>query len=214
MPISLAWDDSLTASVADLGAAARETRMAKRAAQAAEWNAHPGRLNRLDGYLRFAGEHKVRPHDVALYSIWEVCRDYEARTAALYENTARAYAYGTTAAVLAVAGGEQPALVELPWDGDEYVIPGGSLPDLREVTAGWSGAEHLTVLRGDVLIREHAAALISDRAACEALTVADAEALADLRSLAAGLADSSYSYGEQVESALHHLLTQSGQGEQ
>ncbi|GHG60514.1 hypothetical protein [Streptomyces griseocarneus] len=203
---TMKWFDSLTNSVFALGAAARETRLALQAAQVAAWNIEPARLQFVDGSLRATDGYKVHPHGVALGKIRDLRMTHERSTAALYENTARAYAYGAASAALAVIRGERPGHVELECsETGQYVIPGCLLPDLREGLSRWVGNERLAVLRSDVIARERA----WEPAPFATLDLDEHEvaAVAGPLDVTAGLADSSYAYGEQAESALHFLIT-------
>ncbi|WKK26966.1 hypothetical protein QZH56_16045 [Streptomyces olivoreticuli] len=205
---TIAWFDSLTESVAALGAAARETRFANQAARAALWAVEPGRLQPVHGLLSVPGKYMIRPHDVALGQLHDLCRSHQCGTAALYENMARAYAYGTATALLAVIKGEQPQFVELCRDeAGQYSTPFSLLPDFREALGHWVGIDRLDALRWEVDSRQHAADVADAFAQCEELADYESAALTEARALAAGLADSWCAYGEQAEAALHFLLT-------
>ncbi|MFF4735047.1 hypothetical protein ACFY2W_03975 [Streptomyces sp. NPDC001262] len=197
------WFDSLTESVAALAVAARETRFADQATRLASWHVEPARIHLANGQLRVPGERTINPQTIALEQIRALCRAQELATALLYENTARAYAYGTAAAALAVAKGERPRFAELQRDEvGQYILPVDLLPDLRDALSGWAASDHLARLRCDVIEREEA--LVAGAFA------ADYETASRAYDLAAGLADSSYAYGEQAEAALHFLLMTTG----
>ncbi|MEU5424314.1 hypothetical protein AB0H73_01710 [Streptomyces olivoreticuli] len=205
---TIAWFDSLTESVAALGAAARETRFANQAARAALWAVEPGRLQSVNGLLSVPGKYMIRPHDVALGQLQGLCRAHQSGTAALYENMARAYAYGTATALLSVIKGEQPQFVEL-WrdEAGQYSTPFSLLPDFQEALGHWTGIDRLNALRWEVDSREHAADVADAFAQCEELADYESADLTEARALVAGLADSWCAYGEQAEAALHFLLT-------
>lgn len=199
----IVWFDSLTESVATLAAATRETRLADQATRLATWHVEPARLQLMNGRLRVSGEREINPQAIALAQIRALCCAQELSTGLLYENTARAYAYGTAAAVLAVAKGERPRLVELQRDEvGQYVLPADLLPDLRDILSGWATSDRLARLRNDVIECE-------DALAASAFAT-DYETASRAYDLAAGLADSSYAYGEQAEAALHFLLMATG----
>ncbi|MEU5418747.1 hypothetical protein ACH4UT_24490 [Streptomyces sp. NPDC020799] len=205
---TIAWFDSLTESAAALGAAARESRFANQAARAALWAVDPGRLQPVQGLLSVPGRHMLRPHNDTLGKLQDLCRAHQSGTAALYENTARAYAYGTTSALLAVVEGEQPQIIELGRDeAGTYSTPFSFLPDFRDVLGQWAGADRFNALQCDVISREHAADVADAFAQCEELADYESADLTEARTLAAGLADSWCAYGEQAEAALHFVLT-------
>lgn len=186
---TIAWFDSLTASVFALGAAARETRLARQAAEVATWNVEPARLRAAVGDVNIRGEYRISPQDVALSQIRGLCRAYQSVTADLYENLALAYAYGTAGALLAVVKGYRPRYVELRRDQTEhYELPDEPLPDFRGDLGNWTGQRRLALLRSHVGARRTARYTGQSEGAL------------------AGLADCAYAYGEQAEMALHHLL--------
>ncbi|WP_372408725.1 hypothetical protein [Streptomyces luteireticuli] len=206
---SISWFHSLTDSVFALGAAARETRLAHQAAQVAMWNVEPARLQYEEGHIRTAGRHihQVHPHAVALGKIHDLCAAHEQATATLYRSTARMYAYGTAMAVLAVINSQQPRCIEFERDEfGEYVTPMGELPDLAEALGAWAGNERLAELRRNVIACVRAAEAAEELASDENLAGHEMARLTEARSHAAGLANSSYAYGEQAEKALHFLL--------
>ncbi|UQI47874.1 hypothetical protein M1P56_27830 [Streptomyces sp. HU2014] len=186
---TVAWFDSLTASVFALGAAARETRLARQAAEVATWHIDPARLRAAIGDVNICGEYRISPQDVALNQIRGLCRAYQSVTTDLYENLALAYAYGTAGALLAVVKGYRPRYVELRRDQTEhYDLPDEPLPDFRGDLGTWSGQRRLALLRSQVGARRMAR-----------FTGRSEGGLA-------GLADCAYAYGEQAEMALHHQL--------
>ncbi|MEV6671085.1 hypothetical protein [Streptomyces sp. NPDC051162] len=205
---TIAWFDSLTESVAALGAAARDTRFANQAARAALWAVEPGRLQSVNGLLSVPGKYMIRPHNDTLGQLQDLCRAHQSGIAALYENMARAYAYGTATALLSVIKGEQPQFVELGRDeAGQYSTPFSFLPDFGEALAHWAGSERLNALRWEAESREHASAVADAFAQCEELADYESADLTEARALAAGLADSWCAYGEQAEAALHFLIT-------
>ncbi|MGW2256703.1 hypothetical protein ACWCXE_02300 [Streptomyces sp. NPDC001780] len=207
-----AWFDSLTASVHALGAAAREYRTANKAAHVASWSTEPTRLLPVNGGVRVPGRDIVRPQHDALWRLRELYGELEAKTKRLYENTAQAYAHGTTSAVLSVLDGERPPYVELGRRDDGYVLPAEPLPDLSGVLARWPGNERLAVLAERVNERRRAWLLANEYASFEDLVVHETGEIADANERAAGLADSAYAYGEAAESALHFLILTDGTG--
>ncbi|MEW2029668.1 hypothetical protein AB0901_03950 [Streptomyces roseifaciens] len=186
---TIAWFDSLTASVFALGAAARETRLARQAAEVATWHVDPARLQAVIGDVNICGEYKISPQDVALSQIRSLRRAYQRVTTDLYENLALAYAYGTAGALLAVVKGYRPRYVELRRDQtDQYELPDEPLPDFRGDLGDWNGQRRLALLRSHVGARRVARYTGRSEGAL------------------AGLADCAYAYGEQAETALHHQL--------
>ncbi|GAA0462606.1 hypothetical protein ACFQ2B_37315 [Streptomyces stramineus] len=186
---TIAWFDSLTASVFALGAAARETRLARQAAQVATWHIEPARLRAVIGDVNISGEYRISPQDVALNQIRGLCRAYQSVTTDLYENLALAYAYGTAGALLAVVKGYRPRYAELRRDRTErYELPDGPLPDFRGDLGNWSGQRRLALLRSQVGARR------------------TARYTGPSEGTPTGLADCAYAYGEQAEMALHHQL--------
>ncbi|MEU8551829.1 hypothetical protein AB0C81_33490 [Streptomyces roseoverticillatus] len=186
---TIAWFDDLTASVFALGAAAREMRLAHQAAQVASWQIEPSRLRLVTGDVNIRGEYKISPCDIALGQVRGLSRAYQRMTADLYENLALTYAYGTAAALLAVIKGYRPRYVELQRDQtDHYLVPSGPLPDFRGDLGNWDGQRRLALLRSIVAARrlDHPGELSHGSLS--------------------GLADVAYAYGEQAETALHHLL--------
>ncbi|MCX4800608.1 hypothetical protein OG594_02785 [Streptomyces sp. NBC_01214] len=110
------WFETLTDSVSALGAAAREARIAHRAAQAAAAQYDLGRLRPFDGEITVPGLLSTipsRPHDRALSAIGHSHLRHEQRMADLYDDAAAGYAYGAAWAILQVLDGQQPPLVEL-----------------------------------------------------------------------------------------------------
>ncbi|MFC5719606.1 hypothetical protein ACFP1Z_05360 [Streptomyces gamaensis] len=208
---SVEWFDSLTESVSALAMAARETRAVSQAAKTLLWNAEPMRLRYLPGDVAISGGDAMAPHEIALWETWRLCQDFEIDAAGLYEDTARAYAYGTAAAVLAVSQGERPPLVELGWHEGGYVVA-GPLPDLDDALTDWSGSTRLAVLRSNVIARERAAELARSAAVWD--IYADRETHRTADTLASGLADTLHAYGAQATAALHHLLLNNNLGKE
>ncbi|MGW6743064.1 hypothetical protein ACWGDX_20450 [Streptomyces sp. NPDC055025] len=203
---TLAWFDSLTASVHALGAAAREYRTANQAAQASAWHTDPTRLLPINGAVRIPGRDVVRPQHDALWRLGELYGDLRSSTKKLYENAAQAYAHGTATAVRSVLSGGRPPYVELDRRDGRYVLPVASLPDMREALSRWTGSKRLAELRQQVIEREHAQAVVADFAFYEDLADCAAAEITRASERAAGLADCAYAYGETAESALHFVL--------
>lgn len=200
------WFDTLTASVQALGAAAREYRMAERAAHSALWNTDPTRLLPLNGAVSVPGRDFIRPQHEALHQLRSLHTEMYERTKALYENTAQAYAHGAAAALYSVLVGERPEYVELAHNDGCYVRPTGALPDLRTLLNEWAGSDRLATLREQVIEREHARAIVTDFEFFEDLAGCVVTEWSRASEQAAGLADSAHAYGETAESALHFVL--------
>ncbi|WP_236241692.1 hypothetical protein [Streptomyces sp. CC228A] len=215
---TIAWFDSLTDGVHALGAAAREFRAAHEGARLASWTVDRTRVQDVHGEVLLPDVHRlVQPHDQAIWRIYDLCSAHERRVKELYEDTARAYAYGTAGAVLAVLDGKRPPYVELHRSGlVGRAVPGGRLPDLEQQLSRWNGSRHLSALRQAVLDREYAAD-VAEQYADHDGDLADHQAseVTQASEYAAGIANALYAYGEAAESALHFaLIAAKGPGEQ
>lgn len=201
-----AWFDTLTASVQALGTAAREYRMAERAAHNALWNTDPTRVFPVAGAVSDPGRDFGRPHHDALHQLRALHTEMCERTKTLYENAAEAYAHGAAAALHSVLVGERPQYVELKRCGGCYVRPTGALPDLRPLLNEWAGSGQLATLRKQVIEREHARAVVADFEFFEDLAGSVIPEWSRASEQAAGLADSAHAYGETAEDALYFVI--------
>ncbi|MFD7978818.1 hypothetical protein [Streptomyces sp. NPDC059071] len=207
---SLPWFESLTDSVFALGAAARETRTAHQAAQAATAQYDLDRVRLLDAEVAVTGKRSLsRPHDQAVMRIGDALRECENRMASLYDRAAASYAYGTAWAILRVLDGQEPPHAEVGWTND------GSLAIPRELCPIPPQIEGLERWRDNARFEkarqlwwdcdsagEFASALADEGYLDDHQAYEMHEAFAEAR----GMADAAYAYGVLAESALRYAL--------
>ncbi|MET8981009.1 hypothetical protein ABZX85_35945 [Streptomyces sp. NPDC004539] len=203
---TLAWFHTLSDSVAALGAAAREYRMAHQATQATAWHFDPARLTTEDGQTRVPGQYFFQPHVDAHRTLKEVYGAAELRLKDLYENTALAYAYGTAAVIKAIRDGEHPHHVEVTRVDSRYGLTAERLPDLAETLALWDGSADLAALRDIVIQHERARQVAREFSYFEDLADYRGHAVTEASEYAVGLADAAFTYAEAAERALHFVL--------
>lgn len=207
---SLPWFESLTDSVSALGAAARETRTAHQAAEAAAAQYDLDRIRLLDGQVTITGRLSAsRPHDQAVMRIGDALRNCEGRLEVLYDRAALSYAYGTAWAILRVLDGQEPPRAEVGWAKEGSLNIPNELTPIPSQIAGlerWCDSTRFEQAR----TRWEAC----DTAAEYASTLADEDYLSDhgagemhkAYAEARGMADAAYDYGVLAESALHYAL--------
>lgn len=203
---TLAWFHTLAGSVAALGAATLEYRMAHKAAQATAWQYEPLRLSSEEGETSVPGRHFVQPHNDAHLNLKAVYDAAEIRIKNLYENAALAYAYGTADAIVKVLNGECPRHVELARADGLYVQTPDRLPDLEEALGGWQGGPNLVALREIVAQHERARAVVREFAFYEDLADYECLEFTEASDFAAGLANAAFAYGQAAERALQFVL--------
>ncbi|WP_329456782.1 hypothetical protein [Streptomyces sp. NBC_01497] len=204
---TVAWFDSLTAGVQALGAAAREYRTAAQSARNAAWHTDPARLRPVSGSATVPGSnHAIRPHDDALWRLTELYATLRSSADELYENAAQAYAYGAAEAIRAVLDGDHPPFVEFGRRDGRYVLPNHPLPDLGAALDRWPGSADLDGFRRRVAEQQAARSTEREYTFFEDLADRESAEIAEARRVAAGLADSAYTYGEAAKSALHFTL--------
>ncbi|MYS44075.1 hypothetical protein GTY23_23150 [Streptomyces sp. SID5998] len=204
------WTVSLEDSVSALGVAARECQSAYRASVLAKNSVDLDRLRLLDGKIlrRSATGHTTEqePHLAAVSRVGSILLQTEFQLAALYEQTARAYAHGTTWAVQQVLAGHEPAHVELQVlaDGVHYHLA-DSLPALP--LDRYARTPALETARRDY--ERCLAARFEAEGIGAQSDIADHEAGAMHEALviASGIPDAAYAYGVQAEGALHFAIT-------
>lgn len=213
MPTTPVWFDSLTDSVYALGAAAREAQRAARTAELARDSYDPDRIRLLDAEVdvdgRTPGAPPFRPHDAAVFTIGDVLSKSAGVLRELYLNTALAYGYGTTWAILRVLDGGQPAAVRLRRTQDgHYALPAELCPVPRAMPAleRWSGYTKFEQARTRLLDCEEAGDVVDYLDAQSYLSEPDATDLHAALDVVAGQANAAYSYGVLAESALHFAL--------
>ncbi|MEU9236829.1 hypothetical protein [Streptomyces subrutilus] len=217
---TMPWFETLTDSVYALGAAARE---AQHAHQGAALNAAQYDLDRVrfvDGGIKlphWVTDMPFQPHAYTIALINGHQRSHAHVLYLLHHQSAQAYAYGTTWALRQVLSGNQPPLVELTRTPQGfYTIPGEAYPDTKafEGLKGWSGRPAFDQALAEMERREAAAEFAAgpdtddDPFADEDDYIADHEASAmhDASTVAEGLPDAMYAYGQQAERALRFAL--------
>ncbi|ROQ31949.1 hypothetical protein EDD98_0916 [Streptomyces sp. PanSC19] len=207
----LPWFESLTDSVFALGAAARETRTAHQAAQAAAAQYDLGRIRLLDGAVTIPGppSFPVRPHDRAVMGIGKALQECRDRMERLYTEAALGYAYGTAWAILRVLDDQEPPRVELGLTAEGHLtIPGelAPIPPTIEGLYRWRDNAKLEQARQRWWecdsAGEYASALDDE----DYLADHEAYEMHQAYDEARGLADAAYAYGVLAESALRYAL--------
>ncbi|MGP3685411.1 hypothetical protein ACTVZO_11990 [Streptomyces sp. IBSNAI002] len=211
---AMPWFETLTDSVSALGAAAREARIAHRAAQAASEQYNPDRLRPVDGAITIPGRQSGvpdRPHDRALFEIGASHRAHERRMTELCDNTAAAYAYGAAWAIHRVLDGQQPPLVELGRKPDgRTAIPDELLP-VPPAFKGldrWSGHQRFEHARREL----ERLGNLWDCIGLDEHDFPDGFNIADTLEDLEGFPDAAFLYGQIAESALTFTLLEPRHG--
>ncbi|MFJ3727019.1 hypothetical protein ACIPYQ_31260 [Streptomyces sp. NPDC090045] len=202
------WFETLTDSVSALGAAAREARIAHRAAQAAGAQYNLDRLRHVDGAVTVPGWQSGvpdRPHDRALFEIGASHREHERRMTELYDDAAAGFAYGAAWAILRVLEGHRPPLVELGRKPDgRNAIPDElfPVPPAFKGLDRWDGNQRFEQARGEL-------ERLGDLWACVDLDepdFPDGFNIADTLEALEAFPDAAFLYGQIAESALTFAL--------
>lgn len=213
MPKSQPWFKSLPDSVFALGAAARETRAAARAAELADAAYDLDRLRPIDGELhldnRPASSVPFRPHDAALFDIGGALMTHAHKMQRLYVYAVLGYAYGTAWAILRVLEGEQPPAVQLGRsDEGAYYVPGEvcPVPPLMPQLERWNDYPKLVAAREEWARCEEAGLIADGLDAEEHLSDHEAGRMYVAVDMAEGAPDAAYAYGQLAESGLRFAL--------
>jgi hypothetical protein len=202
------WFESLADSVYALGAAAREAQRAYRAAEIAQQHYDLDRLRPIDGEValddRVPSTIPFRPHDDALFRIGNTLQEQTNALRRLYAQTADAYAYGTTWAILRVLDGHQPATVSLGRTSEGYsIIPGELCPvPLMPRLERWNNYPKFVHARAQMLRCEEAGNYADYLDEQPHLSDHQAGEFHDALDTASNLPDAAYAYGVLAESAL------------
>ncbi|MGA4978075.1 hypothetical protein [Streptomyces cinereoruber] len=206
----LPWFETLTDSAFALGAAARETRTAHQAAQAATAQYDLDRVRLLDGEIAIPGRFSpIRPHDQAIVRIRTVLRDYETGLECLYMRHALSYAYGTAWAILRVLDGQEPSRVELGLTAEGHLtIPAelAPLPPAIEGLDRWRDNAKFEKARQRWWECNSAGEYASSLDKQDYLADHEAYEMHQAYAEARGTADAAYAYGVLAESALRYAL--------
>ncbi|MFD9617863.1 hypothetical protein ACFWB2_11365 [Streptomyces virginiae] len=203
---TLPWFETLTDSVAALGAAAREARIAHRAA-GAQYNLN--RLRPVDGAITDPCQPSAvpdRPHDRALLAIVAAHLAHESRMAELYDDAAAAYAYGAAWALLRVLDGQQPQVVELSLQADgrteipDELFP---VPPAFEGLDAWDGLQQFEQARAEL---ERVGDLWAYVRGLDLPDIPDTFDPGDVNEKLAAAPDAAFAYGRLAESALAFAL--------
>ncbi|MDX3536960.1 hypothetical protein PV721_21805 [Streptomyces sp. MB09-01] len=203
------WFETLTDSVSALGAAARETRTAHRAAEAAGAQYNLDRLRLLDGAITVPGRSSGvpdRPHDRALFTIGRSHSEHERRMADLYEDAAAAYAYGAAWAIQRVLDGQEPPLVVLGRTSDgRTVIPDEVFPypPAFKGLDGWSDHARFEWARAELERLGYLWAHVHD---LDEPDIPDTFDLLDTTENLEAFPDAAFAFGQIAESALTFAL--------
>ncbi|MGW5850504.1 hypothetical protein ACWFQ8_21580 [Streptomyces sp. NPDC055254] len=206
---TMPWFETLTDSVAALGAAAREARTAHRAARAAGAQYHLHRLRNVDGAVTVPGQTATvpeRPHDRAVLVIVASHLAHECRMAELYDDAAAAYAFGAAWAIGRVLDGQRPPLVAISRQADGRT----AIPDeLFPVPPAFKGLDHWN---GHARFEQARAELdrVGDLWAyvrgLDEPDIPDTFDLLDVNEKLASAPDAAFAYGQIAESALTFTL--------
>ncbi|MFE5944247.1 hypothetical protein [Streptomyces sp. NPDC056480] len=207
---TLPWFDSLTDSIFALGAAARETRTAYQAAQAASAHYNLDRIRLLDGEVTLTGRYSAsRPHDQAVVRIADALRNCEHRMENLYNQAALSYAYGTAWAILRVLDGQEPPRVELGLSAEGHLTVPGELAPVPPAIEGldrWCDNAKFEKARQRWWecdsAGEYASALDDE----DYLADHEANEMHQAHAEARGIPDAAYAYATLAESALRYSL--------
>ncbi|WP_329101933.1 hypothetical protein [Streptomyces sp. NBC_01439] len=206
---TIPWFETLTDSLSALGAAAREARIAHRAAQAAGAQYHLARLRPVHGAISIPGQPSAvpdRPHDRTLLAIVAAHLAHECRVAELYDDAAAAYAYGAAWALLRVLDGQQPPLVELSRQADgRTAIPDElfPVPPAFKGLDAWDGHQQFERARAEL---GRVGDLWAYVRGADRPDIPDTFDLADVNEKLAAVPDAAFAYGQLAESALTFTL--------
>ncbi|MGY3335941.1 hypothetical protein ACVW0K_002040 [Streptomyces filamentosus] len=207
---TLPWFETLTDSVFALGAAARETRTAHRAAQAAVAQYDLDRVRLLDGEITVPGRFSPsRPHDRAVMGIGKALQKGRDRMERLYTDAALSYAYGTAWAILRVLDGQEPPRVELGLTAEGGLsIPAELAPIPPVITSleRWCDSAKFDKARERWWECDSAGEYADSLSDQDYLADHEATEMHQAYAEARGLADAAYAYGVLAESALHFAL--------
>ncbi|MFI8398731.1 hypothetical protein ACIGG5_00575 [Streptomyces sp. NPDC085463] len=207
---TLPWFETLTDSVFALGAAARETRTALQAAQAAVAQYDLDRVRLLDGGITVPGLFTpTRPHDRAVMGIGKALQECRDRMERLATDAALSYAYGTAWAILRVLDGQEPPRVELGLTAEGHLTIPAELAPIPPTIAGldrWCDNAKFEKARQQWWECDSAGEYASALAEQEYLADHEASEMHQALDVAQGEADAAYAYGVLAESALHFAL--------
>ncbi|MFF7438698.1 hypothetical protein [Streptomyces sp. NPDC008122] len=206
----LPWFESLTDSAFALGAAARETRTAHQAAQAATAQYDLDRVRLLDGEITVPGLFTPpRPHDRAVMGIGKALQQCGDQMESLYTDAALSYAYGTAWAILRVLDGQEPPRVELSHTAEgDLIIPRGLAPVPPQIAGleRWRDNPKFEQARKRWESCDYAGEYASALADEEYLSDHGAYEMHEAYGEARGITDAAYAYGVLAESALRYAL--------
>ncbi|MFB7515723.1 hypothetical protein [Streptomyces sp. NPDC056144] len=207
---TLPWFETLTDSVFALGAAARETRTAHQAAQAAAAQYDLDRVRLLDGEITVPGLFTpARPHDRAVMGIGKAFQECRDRMGRLSTIAVLSYAYGTAWAVLRVLDGQEPPRVELGLTSEgQLTIPGEVAPVPPEVEGldRWCDNAKLEQARQRWWACDSAGEYADALADRGDLTDHEMYEMHQAYDEANGVVEAAYAYGVLAESALRFTL--------
>lgn len=217
-PENAPWFEHLTDSVRALGEAAREWRLADRAAALAEAHVglernvlHEGRVTHQPGPdtvpFRRHTRTNHRPHTRAFFELQRIYMEHRWLTRRRYRESAMLFASGAAWAIARVQAGEQPG--QVVFDLDEYESP-APMPHPYGVTGldGYLHARKLTQAYERLLAKDHAREVAEEIAGRDEdeVTERDAGDMFDAADAARGIEDAAYEYGCLVEQALGFVL--------
>ncbi|MFD4915942.1 hypothetical protein ACFWNR_22305 [Streptomyces virginiae] len=206
---TMPWFETLTDSVAALGAAAQEARAARRAAQAAGTQVKFDRLRHVVGSIADPCRPTAapdRPHDQALLAIVASHLAHESHMAELYDDAAAAYAFGATWALLRVLDGQQPPLVELGRQADgRTAIPDElfPVPPAFKGLDAWDGLQQFEQARAEL---DRVGDLWAYVRGLDQPDIPDTFDPGDVNEKLAAAPDAAFAYGRIAESALTFAL--------
>ncbi|MGW4050758.1 hypothetical protein ACWENA_07985 [Streptomyces sp. NPDC004779] len=207
---TLPWFETLTDSAYALGAAARETRTARQAAQAAVAQYDLDRVRLLDGEITVPGLFTPpRPHDRAVMGIGKALQECRDRMERLSTDAALSYAYGAAWAILRVLDGQEPPRVELGLTAEGHLtIPSelAPVPPAIEGLDRWCDNARFAKARERWWECDSASEFANSLSDREYLADHEATEMHQAYAEARGLADAAYAYGVLAESALHYAL--------
>ncbi|MFI8404381.1 hypothetical protein ACIGG5_29570 [Streptomyces sp. NPDC085463] len=207
---ALPWFESLTDSAFALGAAARETRTAHQAAQAAAAQYDLDRVRLLDGEISVPGRFSPsRPHDRAVMGIGKALQECRDRMERLYTDAALSYAYGAAWAILRVLDGQEPPRIELGLTAEGHLTIPGELAPIPPTIKGldrWRDNAKFEKARQRWWECDSAGEYADSLSDQDYLADHEAYEMDQAYGEARGLADAAYAYGVLAESALHYSL--------
>ncbi|GGY53899.1 hypothetical protein GCM10010363_38870 [Streptomyces omiyaensis] len=207
---TLPWFETLTDSAYALGAAARETRTAHQAAQAAVAQYDLDRVRLLDGEITVPGLFTApRPHDRAVMGIGKALQECQDRMERLHTDAALSYAYGTAWAILRVLNGQEPPRIELGLTAEGCLIIPAELAPIPPAIEGlerWCDNAKFDKARQRWWECNSAGEYASAVADQDYLADHEANEMHQALDVAQGEADAAYAYGVLAESALHYAL--------